>query len=375
MRQLFRSAALPLLLLLAGRASADTSVGTELFVAAAAHAPGLGGSFFATDLRIGNPSDAAVVARVAFVPPDGTISAEITVPVAARGSAALDDLLLSRFGLDRSVGGLRIRADRPIEVTSRTYNVTATGTFGQLIPGRPASEALGVGARAALLHGGRTSIVRTNVGMLNVSDAPAIAHVTLWGADGDLLGSTELTAAANGWTQLNDPFSKLGIESAPNATVRLEVSAGSVLAYASVIDGSTNDPSYVEPAVERAADGVAVAETRLAADAERTFRGALELGFVAGDLDRVVAWDQVYEGTGSAGVGCTSLLDLRTEPGLAVPLAGDGSFATTLGGSGRSVTLSGVRAPDGSVSGTFTVVVDAGSCRTTGASGTFGPLR
>lgn len=370
LRSLTPLALLAAALLAAPSAFAGLTCSPDLWVAAAAKATADGGAVFATDLRVFNPGPASAHVELTWLPAGQDNSAQVPVAIdlTPGETRAIDDAVGSLFSAT-GAGGIRVVADHPVAVASRTYNQTATGTFAQFIPARTTAEALGAGAQGSLLGTARSTSFRTNVGFLDVSGGGAEAVVTVRDGAGNVLGTLTTGVAPLGFNQFN-PFVQLGIADAPNARVDVEVTRGRLLTYASVVDNSTNDPNFVEPALVRAGDGAVEAVASVAATSTRVYRGAMRLSIVDGTVDAIAAWDQVYEGKKGDGTGCTALLDLATATGRGIPIADDGSFFANLSGSWGTLEIGGTLAADGGAAGSFTANVTSGAC-TGAAAGTF----
>lgn len=357
-------------ILAAPSAFAGLTCSTDLWIAAAAKATADGGAVFATDLRLFNPGPTSAHVELTWLPAgqDNSAALPVTLDLTPGETHAIDDAVGTLFSAT-GAGGIRVVADRPVAVASRTFNQTATGTFAQFIPARNTAEALGEGATATLLGTARSASFRTNVGFLDVSGEGAEAVITVRDGAGVVLGTLPTGVAPYGFNQFN-PFVQLGIENAPNARVDVEVTRGRLLTYASVVDNSTSDPNFVEPALVWAGDGAVEAVASVAATSTRVYRGAMRLAIVDDTVDAIVAWDQVYEGKKGDGTGCTALLDLATATGRGIPIAADGSFFANLSGSWGTLEIGGTFASDGGAAGSFTANVTSGSCTGT-AAGSF----
>ena len=82
----------------------------------------------------------------------------------------------------------------------------------------------------------------------NVGTAEATASIRLFAANGTALGSArEVAVPAGALVQVDDVFAACGAGDAAIAWARVEVTTpgGAVLAYASVIDNATSDPTIV----------------------------------------------------------------------------------------------------------------------------------
>jgi hypothetical protein len=222
----------------------------EQTVAAAAHAPGAFESLWRTDLAVVNASGTEVAVDVRFVPAGGgepVTKAERVAP----GTRAWSDVLVSLFDLDTASavsGALHFRSDGPLVVSSRTFNVTAQGSFGAHLAGIERSGALTPERPGVLPQLKRTASTRTNVGLANPGASPVSVAILLRAADGTGLGTEKLvTVPPGGLVQENDVFASCGAGDAPIAWARIEVRTvgGEAVAYASVIDNRTGDPTII----------------------------------------------------------------------------------------------------------------------------------
>jgi hypothetical protein len=236
--------------LASGSGSARSAPAFERTVAAAAHAPGVFESLWRTDVAVVNASGAEVAVDVAFVPAGGGEPVTKTERVAP-GTRAWSDVLVSLFGLDAGSsisGALHFRSDGPLVISSRTFNVTAQGSFGAHLAGLDRSLALTPQRPGVLPQLKRTASTRTNVGLANPGTSPVSVAILLRAADGAELGIEKLvTVPAGGLVQENDVFASCGAGDAPIAWARIEVrsAGGAAFAYASVIDNQTGDPVIV----------------------------------------------------------------------------------------------------------------------------------
>ncbi len=227
-------------------------VGQAMFLAAAAHISGAGGSVWRTDLAAFNPGSQATTLAMAFLPRDSDNSAVDCIAartVAAEAAVHFNDLLSGFFGVDEGAGGVAIYSDSGAEIvlTSRTYNQTADGTFGQSIPGRSAAEGIADGDTGVLIGLFENQAYRTNIGFLNTAATSSDVLVELYGEDGSYLGERTLTLAPGDQHQENRILAGFTSGELSNARAEITVTGGPVLAYASVVDNKTSDPSYIEP--------------------------------------------------------------------------------------------------------------------------------
>jgi PKD repeat protein len=219
-------------------------------VPAVSHAPGAAGAVFRSDVSVVNRGGAAANLSLTFVPATGSpLSRTASVPAA--GTRELLDVLVSVFGFaqsDTPFGALQIASDLPLVVSSRTYNLTASGTLGGFLPGVSTSGGLAAGKVGILPQLRRSAAFRTNVAVANLGAVPATVRVQLRDGQGAALGSARLlTAPAFGMIQDNDIFVKSGAgdQALAYATVEVETAGARVTAFASLIDNTTNDPTLI----------------------------------------------------------------------------------------------------------------------------------
>jgi hypothetical protein len=232
--------------------AASFSGGLECFypsyVPAAAHSPGAEGSSWVTDLVLTNPGSAAAPAEVSFLRQgeDNRSATSFDIEVPAGGSFPIPDVILERFGSDTGVGGLRVCSASKLKVSSRTYNRGVLGTYGQGIPGRSPASAVTVGKEAWLTGLFQTEGFRTNLGFQNTTGNAVVVTVDLRRSDGTPLGTRTISLAPYGQEQRNRIFQDVSVESVRNGIAVVNVDAGRVLAWASVVDNATGDGSYYE---------------------------------------------------------------------------------------------------------------------------------
>lgn len=379
----------PLLLALAAAGSATAAVrpALEQFLPSVAHAAGaLPGSEFRTDVWVYNPgaTPARVTIAFSFRGPDPAPSPDpVVVDVEAEQVLELEDLVLEEFGLSSAVGGLRFTATQPVVVTARVYDVAVqgsngTGTAGQFFAATPLADAIPaggagdvVGVRAFKAEGAAFAIWRTNLGFMNASAQATTVRVSMFLADG-----TEYPPSSSTVTdtfvlqpyeprQLNDVFSQLKRPYETNVRCRVEVlEGGSVVAFGSLLDGRTNDPSTLDATVPLVGgwSGTYVCKLdKTVYDTPLTL--VIADGAVTGVDATILFTDE------DAGAGCTGGELLRLAGDLPTPVVPDdlGSFSFSLTGSAGSVgvtlQVSATLAAGGGISGTATTtLVNAGPC-------------
>jgi len=238
--------ALTLALTLTTALIAGPAVAGEWWIPAAAHADGVEGSVWRTDLVIHSFAQDPVTVIVALLPsspmgPIVTVERELD----PGASVVLEDVLWESFAVAGTRALVVQAPGDSLAVSSRTYNLSGSGTFGQLIPGVAAGALVAPGEPAFLLGLSGTAGRRTNLGWVNASGVPIDVMVDLIGANGDLLARREYAGEpVYAQHQLNDVFAHLG--AAPQAACYARVTAtGAFEPYASVVAGGSGDPIYV----------------------------------------------------------------------------------------------------------------------------------
>jgi hypothetical protein len=350
-------------------AEEPSGVGEPVYVVAAAHLGGIGGTNWRTDLELHCWSDRAAAFKIELLEHGVDNSSPSHVKTFTLGSGKslrLEDILANEFGFT-GAAALRITptAGRVL-VTSRTYNLLGEGndaglpagaTFGQYIPGVTMEDAIQEGEEGRLIQlshtPGGASGFRTNLVLVNAVPKQVEVEVDLYSSHGTLLGTTTRTLAPSEYRQLNAVFELVtGTEVEDGyAVVRTTTSGGAVFALASVVDNLTGDPVGLSAAVVLSPEAEGVlreAESVMEVLGQTTIEGTM-----AGI--QLVGVDAALDTMAGASPGVTT----RTEGGFVVDygtgtVMPDGSVRsgkTTVDASGLSVTSSGI-------TGTVTVTHD-----------------
>jgi LysM repeat protein len=249
----------------------------SLIVPAIGHAAGANNSLFESDLRIANVSAQAMKYLLNFTlsNTDGTQSGQsTTIQVDPGATMALDDILANFFGIGADGGGATGTLEiRPLTTSttstlgttaktafqtvasSRTYNTTPTGTFGQFIPAIPYSQFIGAGGgRISLQQVAQSAAYRTNFGIVEASGAKADVLVHVFDNSGNEVSAPiPISLLAGEHKQINAFLAANNI-SLTDGRLEVEVTSatGKVTAYASTVDNFTNDPLLVLPVLKGA---------------------------------------------------------------------------------------------------------------------------
>ena len=235
-------------------------------VPSAVHAPGLNQTRWRTDLWVFNPGETPLDLDIEFLLEDHNNwladhpTLEVNIP--PEGTAVLEDVLLLIPDLvvdDQAVVG-SVLISRPEDdlqpapvITSRTFNQTPTGTFGQFVPA--ASVPPNAADRLYLTGLSHTSNSRTNIRLANLGTEAVDVTLFVLAENGHALGQpvtrTVLplsTTQVNGIAEVAWAGTDLDIFS-----VRVDTEVDNVLAWASVVDNRTGDPVLFNPLSANAA--------------------------------------------------------------------------------------------------------------------------
>jgi hypothetical protein len=234
-----------------------TSAGPPaIYVPTGAHLVGYGGVNWRTDIEFHNPTQQSVSFVVDLLKRDQGNASPMRIGdvVAAGASRRLWDTVYSNFGFE-GAAALRVTPlNGTLAVTSRTYNQTDNGTYGQFVPGIPEYEAILYGGEARLVQLTydleTTTGYRTNIGFLNAVNMPITIEIKLFDSPGTLLGTLTYTLRPFEFKQIDKIFRNVTSNAVADgyAILRTTTPDGRFFAYASVIDNATGDPICVQPA-------------------------------------------------------------------------------------------------------------------------------
>ena len=238
-------------------------------VPAAAKTDGADDSFWQTDVTIHSAGDAGITAMVVELIPTGGVgigsdSPERYVTTISGGQTkALNDIIGSQFD-DHEVAALVIQGlvggggNPDLRVSSRTWTPTSGGgaTMGQGIPGIPRRSV----ADPVVIPGlEATDEFRTNIGLVNPSqNVRETLNINFYDASGAARGFTDVILEPWSHIQLDSILDSVGLEG-PCFTAVVTMTEVETLmyrpseswepifmAYGSIIDRMTNDPTYIE---------------------------------------------------------------------------------------------------------------------------------
>lgn len=213
---------------------------------------------FRTDLRIFNPSQTKDIQIQAFFLPtgggDNSGAVAKTITIHPRQMAVYDDAITALFQ-DTRLGGIRLSSSDDFVATQKIYSVAANGTLGQFLGGIDSSTAKKNGVLLQIKangSNGQQGTFRTNLGALNPNGAAANTTWRLYDKNNALVGSAKTLAlppyAVVGPSELRGFFGAPAEADLSDAWVGY-TSDQAIVAYVSVVDNGTTDPTYI-PAIE-----------------------------------------------------------------------------------------------------------------------------
>jgi len=247
----------------AGRSDAATppieAAGPHTYlIPASAHASGLGGTSWVSDVVLYNANAGAVQANLYYLEGNhdhrSLTGKQVAVPAGA--AVRIGDVVGNTFGQSSSSGALYLGSGEPLLITSRTYNDAASGTYGQFIAGAALAESLEANETARLIQLTRNGDYRTNIGFANASETRIVVQVELFRSDGTALATRSYTIEPYGFYQKTDI---IGTDvSDAYALISSSTPGAQFFTYASVIDNRTGDPVFVTPGAGTASAGEAL---------------------------------------------------------------------------------------------------------------------
>ena len=219
-------------------------------IPAAAHVGGAQGTAWVTDIVFHNPGSEPATIHAFYMESDTDSSASeaVTITVPGNQSYLFDDVVRTVFGANRSTGAILVGSDRPVEVSSRTYNNSTEGTYGQYIAGLDLTDALTAGASATVIQLSAGSF-RSNLGVANVSSGAIEVTAEVYSETGQRLDTRVLLVPPWSHLQVNGVFAAAGTPNLADGYVvmRCPTLNARWFAYASVVDNRSGDPVYVAP--------------------------------------------------------------------------------------------------------------------------------
>jgi len=215
-----------------------------------AHAPGLNGTSWRSDLLATNTGAEPIDADVLFLDADGLRGSQpsFSMSLDVGESVAISDVVSSKLSLNQGAGALLVTSSGSgLVLESRTYNDAATGTYGQGVSAVDGAQLFSSTRPANLLGVTRDAEFRTNLGLVNVATVPATVTVSLLATDGEPVAEKSFTLPALGFLQVTDIAGSLGL-SGDQENLRAKISTDQTevdfFAYISRVDNGTGDAVF-----------------------------------------------------------------------------------------------------------------------------------
>ncbi|MEN8163938.1 MAG: peptide-N-glycosidase F-related protein [Acidobacteriota bacterium] len=250
-------------------------------IPAAASVRGNQGSDWHTDVVIHNRSPDSVTVTLELLGPSPSGPTGVVLPesLGPGQTLVLTDTVATLFP-EHSIGALVVTTRDtsgigvPVVVTSRTWTQgpAPSGTYGQGIPAVAWEEDYSLSGLEKILTPLETSeAFRTNIGLVNLSTlVPGVFAIDILDAAGETLATHWLELPGERWIQLNNLPDFLGLQGSDmTATVRLVNwhndspwappgfnPAPEWIAYGSMVDNRTNDPTFIEALPETTKWGI-----------------------------------------------------------------------------------------------------------------------
>jgi hypothetical protein len=222
------------------------SQAATIVVPVAGTGPGANNSQWQSELTLHTAAPRPTTLAISFHQ-GTTVLGPVEVTLQARETLSIADIAHTKFGLTSGNGALVIVASdrdaKGLAVTSRTFNTSAAGEFGQDIPSVAADNALRAGDIAALAGPASIATSRFNFGVY-ASVASSIEWQVVR-ANGTSGPSKTVDYAAGSHTQYNSGVQSFLLTAQQNNdTVHARMLSGRAIFYGSQVNG-TGDPTYV----------------------------------------------------------------------------------------------------------------------------------
>ncbi len=224
------------------------------YIPAAARGEGARGSLWSTDVDVQNGDNRSASYQLLWLPRDtdnADPAGSDVFEVASGEAVRWEDVLGQAFGVEDGTdafGALAIISDsNDLRFFSRTYNSSEEGTFGQAIPGFAAGDLISANEMKRILFFTENDEFRSNIGVLNGTGSPMTINWRRYTADGTMVDEASADLPAWGNVQLNRVFSGEAPVVGGYIDVWTETEDAAFMAYGSVVDNNTSDPTTVLP--------------------------------------------------------------------------------------------------------------------------------
>ena len=226
---------------------------TDLTLPVAAYNPGLGTSFFTTDVRLQSLGDVGTIVWAEWYPTNSAglegPAAVTSIEVAAESVVILDDVVESLFETTGR-GAVRFLSASPFHAVATTYNdqrATGAGTYGHFTKALGPEGAYSAGSMLLASHQERATGInhRLNLGYFNPSPVATNVTFNLRQPSGALIASRIVTFPPFS-NDVETYWSVIGVE-APAEQDEFFItysSDGPVYLFTTLVDNVTDDGLY-----------------------------------------------------------------------------------------------------------------------------------
>lgn len=238
------------IVLTAGLASADS---LDYVIPASGTGPGANNSQWQSEVTIHNAGLELLLVKLSYHDAAGAVGS-IDLPLPGRTTRTLSDIVKNDFGQTQSTGAIVFDTDDALRgklsITSRTFNLSPAGEFGQDIPALTVTQSITFGDTGILNGPANAAANRFNFGIF-ASEETKIEW-RLLRRDGTVAGSVVRTYKAGTQTQHSAGVSTLFAQTPQdNDVIHAKVLSGQAWIYGSVVNNQTGDPTYIPGARTR----------------------------------------------------------------------------------------------------------------------------
>lgn len=232
-----------------------TAGAATLIIPAAGTGPGANGSQWSSELVVHNASSSTASIDLVYHDATGATKPKSFV-IGPHTTVTSPDVVRNVFGLDSGTGAIEIDVDDAaashLAITSRTFNTSSTGVFGQDIPTVNVTDAAGLGDLSVITGPSFASEFRFNFGAYAVTDATISWQLVR--SNGTIAAGKDVDYKAGTQFQYNNGIvTLLGSTAADGDVIYATVTKGKAIVYGSSINNASGDPTFV-PGIRTRAD-------------------------------------------------------------------------------------------------------------------------
>jgi hypothetical protein len=205
-----------------------------------------------TDLQITNLGDRAAEAQLILIPTGNPTPISRALFLRSHQSVTLTDAIQSVFGMSESFGAVQLltatEATRAFDLRARIYIATPNGTLGTGITRAGALASAGVSQFVTGIA--NTAGFRSTLGAANPSQSPQTFQIILRDETGTVQGMTNtIVLQPETQVQWNLPDLFPQVPGLSTAEFQPAATSAAPLAYATLVDNLSTDPTYYSSSV------------------------------------------------------------------------------------------------------------------------------